>query len=62
MTLKVIDGGFQEGHWQSDRHAYSEADVAAWNAIFAELARSHHPAWQEWVWDIKETSPLKRIK
>jgi len=62
MTLKVIDGGFQKDHWQSDRHAYSEEDIAAWNAIFAKLAQSHHPAMEKWIWDVKKRPSLTIVK
>ena len=62
MTLKVIDGGFKKGHWQSDRRAYADEDIAAWNAIFAELAQNHHPAWAKWIWEVKERPALKRVK
>lgn len=60
--MELIEGGFKEGIWQSDRDAYSEEDIEAGNAIFEMLARKHNPAWKELIWEIKENQPLKVVK
>lgn len=60
--MKVINGGFKKGIWQSDRDAYSEEDIEAGNAIFDILAQKHNPAWKELVWKIKDPKPLKSVK
>lgn len=54
--MKVIEGGFVKGHWQSDREAYSDEDIKAWNAIFRKMAEKHGPGWRILIWDIKRDS------
>lgn len=51
--MKVIEGGFIKGHWQSDRDAYSEEDIVEGNEIYETLAQKHNPAWKELIWDVK---------
>jgi len=62
--MKIIEGGFKKGIWQSDRDAYSDEDIEAGNAIFEMLAHKHNHAWRELIWDIKvKAKPyLRRVK
>ena len=60
-NLKVIQGGFQKGMWQSDRDAYSDEDIAEGNALFEELAQKHNPAWRMLLWNIKEPVSFKVV-
>lgn len=60
--MEVIQGGLKKGIWQSDREAYSDEDIEAWNAILEMLAQKHNPAWKELIWKPKEPQPLKVIK
>jgi hypothetical protein len=62
--MEVINGGFVKGHWQSDRDAYSDEDIEAWNNIFQKMAEKHGPGWKMFIWDVKVNSKpeLRRIK
>jgi hypothetical protein len=60
--MEVIDGGFHKGDWQSDRDAYSDEDIDAWNAIFQEMAEKHGSGWKMLIWDVKEPPSLKIVK
>lgn len=60
--MEVIEGGFKEGIWQSDRDAYSDEDIEEGNAIFEELAQKHNSAWMKLIWNIKEPKPLRIVK
>lgn len=60
--MKVIQGGFKKGDWQSDRDAYSDEDIKKGNAIFEMLAQLHTPVWRKLLWNPKEPSPLKIVK
>ena len=60
--LKVVQGGFHKGHWQSDRDFYPDDEIEVWNAIFRELSEKHNPAWKEWIWELKEPPALQVVK
>ncbi|RJR47282.1 MAG: hypothetical protein C4567_01250 [Deltaproteobacteria bacterium] len=62
--MEVIQGGFVKGHWQSDREAYSDEDIEAWNAIFQKMAEKHGPGWKILIWNVKADSKpeLRRVK
>jgi hypothetical protein len=53
-----------KGHWQSDRDAYSDEDLEAWNNIFQKMAEKHGPGWKMFIWDVKANSKpeLRRVK
>jgi hypothetical protein len=48
--MKIIQGGFIKGDWQSDRDTYSDEDIKKGNAIFERLAQDHNPAWRKFIW------------
>lgn len=64
MELKVIQGGFQEGRWQSDRNAFSDEYIETWNSRLAQLT-SRYPE-LEWlkpyIWEIKPRPSLTLLK
>jgi hypothetical protein len=60
--MEVIDGGFKEGDWQSDREAYSDEDIQAFNEILRKLAKDVHPGWLKLLWEPKEPPQLKCVK
>jgi hypothetical protein len=36
--MEVIQGGFKKGMWQSDREAYADEDIEAWNDRLKQLS------------------------
>lgn len=60
--MEVVDGGFKQGMWQSDRDAYSDEDIEAFNNVLHRLAKDIHPGWRKLVWEPKEPPPLKCVK
>jgi len=59
--MKIIEGGFKKGLWQSDREAYSDEDIEAWNERLKQLSR-HHPWLKEFVWQIKPRQKLRLVQ
>jgi len=62
MTLKVIDGGYQEGEWLHDRRNIPDEEIEIWNERFRYLISEGHTWLKDYLWDIKPRPSLKRVK
>lgn len=49
--MKVIQGGFKDGMWGSDREAYSDEEIEVWNERLQQISLDH-PWLKEFIWNI----------
>ncbi len=63
--MEVIEGGFKEGQWQSDRDAFSEEEIVEVNERFKQLIErnpQYRPLFEFCLWDVNHKPELKVIK
>ena len=51
-VMKIIQGAFKKGMWQSDREAYSDEEIEIWNSRLRKLSQKH-PWLEMFIWNIK---------
>lgn len=56
--LKLSDGGFKKGMWQSARQAYSEKDIEALNNALHRRAKDVHSGWLKFLWEPRDPPQL----
>lgn len=61
QVMKILQGGFKKGMWQSDREAYSDEEIEAWNNRLRKLSQKH-PWLEEFILYIKPKQKLQIVQ